>query len=79
MNKDFERKFVDKDDPEFVIGCVPSEKLWEWVEKYAEEMCKKQREICATKYEQEFSHKFAGTNNVGINPDIILNTPLPQK
>ena len=56
MNKDFERKFVDKDDPEFVIGCVPSEKLWEWVEKYDEEMCKKQRE----EIDKELSEPYFG-------------------
>ena len=56
MNKEFEDKFVDKDDPEFINDYIPSKELWEWVEKYAEEMCKKQRE----EIDKELSEPYFG-------------------
>ena len=52
--------------------------LIDMLQDFARLKCKEQREICAFEYEKEFSHKFADTKNLGINPNLILNSPEPE-
>ena len=45
---------------------------------FIKQLLQRQRENCAIEYEKEFSHKFAGTSNMGINSKVILNAPEPS-
>jgi len=59
-----------------------SNELWQWIEKYAEEMCKKQREICAERV--MYKGKISKVEARGMNADVLqdkceeycLNAPL---
>ncbi len=47
------------------------EKVWQWIEEYAIQMCKEQREICANTYDRDDSHY--------ENFENILYAPLPKE
>ena len=71
MNKkDFEKKFGDQ----FLAKCG-GDALWQWIEKYAEEMCEEQKNLCA----EEFFKTFNLENTFVEGMNKIKNAPLPQK
>ena len=55
----------DKSDYEDRLDLT---KLWQWIEEYAEEMCKKQREIC--------SYKAVDGHGSPVRYDNVMNAPL---
>lgn len=80
MNKkDFEKRTGYKlgsasNDWESIIS-IDAEGLYKWIEQYAEEMCEKQKEICADVY-----HKTTGILVLGSKTyNNILNAPLATK
>ena len=56
FNKEEFYKYVKKVGWGYDIIEADADGLWQWIEKYAEEMCKKQKEICAKIYDRDDSH-----------------------